>query len=413
MEDQNIIAGLDVGTTKVCFVIAEQVGAEELNILGMGTTPSFGLRKGAVVNIDSTTEAVVQSAEDAQLIAGQEPVNLFSAITGPHIKGQNTRGIVAVSSKNKEITENEVERVIEAAQAIHIPSDKEIIHIIPWEFIVDEQDGIIDPYGMTGVRLEVDAHLVTGSITAIQNVTKCVNRAGFNVQDFVLNSLASAEACLSEDEKEVGVLLMDIGGGTTDVILFVNGSIRYSAVFPIGGKHVTRDISLGLRIPDNIAERTKLDFGCTSLKLPNTDANIEIPGIGGRNSKLVPHSILCDIIEPRMEEIFDIVYRDIVKENLLGLASGGLVITGGASLLPGADEVAEKIFNLPVRIGSPQNVGGLVDKISSPIYSTAVGLVLYGLREQNVGYYENQQSKISIFKRMKHSITDFAKEFFA
>ncbi|MDH4127486.1 MAG: cell division protein FtsA [Spirochaetota bacterium] len=411
--ENRVIVGLDIGTTKVCAVIGQKNEYNELMILGVGVAPSYGLRRGVIVNIDSTTDAITHAVEEAELMAGVDVTSMYIGITGNHIKGMNSRGVIAVSSKNREVTDREVERVIEAAQAINLPTDKEIIHVIPWEFIIDEQDGIKDPYGMSGVRLEVDAHIVTGASTAIQNITKSVKRAGFDVQDFVLNSLASAEAVLTDDEKEIGIILLDIGGGTTDAILFVNGSIRYSAVFPVGGKHITKDISIGLKIPDNVAEKIKLENGCSSVELINPDAELEIPSVGGRKPKVVPYVNLCQIIEPRVEEIIDIVYRDMVRKNVLDLAQGGVVITGGTALLNGIEIVAEKVFNLPVRTALPENVSGLKDKISSPVFSTAAGLVLYGLREESVGYHEGQQQKNNIFKRMKNSISEFTKEFFA
>ncbi len=411
--EYGVTAGLDIGTTKVCVVISQKDVYGDILVLGVGVAPSYGLRKGVIVNIDSTTESIAKAVEAAEIMAGVEVDELYTGITGGHIKGQNSRGVIAVSSRNREVTYREVDRVIEAAQAINYPTDKEIIHVIPWEFIVDEQDGVKDPVGMSGVRLEVDAHIVTGGATALQNITKSVNRAGFNVEDFVLSSLASAEAVLSEDEKEVGVILIDIGGGTTDTILFVNGSIQYSSVFPVGGKHVTKDISVGLKIPDNIAEKVKLEHGFCSKEYMKTEDDIEIPGVGGRGSKIVPQMTLCNIIEPRVEEILDLVYRDLARKNALELASGGVVLTGGTASLLGIEEIAERIFNLPVRTALPDNVIGLRDKIASPIYSTALGLSIYGLREDSAGAFEGQHNKKNIFRRMKSSLSEFAKEFFA
>lgn len=410
--EANIIAGLDIGSTKVCVVIAQITEQNEIMILGVGHAPSYGLRKGVIVNIESTTESIAKAVEEAELMAGIEIDVLYTGLTGSHIKGQNSRGVIAVSSKNREVTEREVDRVIEAAQAINFPSDKEIIHVIPWEFIVDDQDGIKDPVGMAGVRLEVDAHIVTGNATNIQNITKSVNRAGLGVQDYVLNSIASAESVLSEDEKEVGVLLIDIGGGTTDAVLFVNGSIQYSGVFPIGGKHITKDISYVLKVPDNIAEQLKLAYGCCLPALIDPEDDIEIPSVGGRDPKIVQQLTLCEIIEARTIEIIDIVFRDMDRKNMIPMASAGVVITGGSSLLDGIDVITERIFNLPVRISQPVNVSGLKDKIASPIYSTAVGLAVYGLREESYGFYENQNQD-NFLNKVKNSISDFAKEFFA
>ncbi|MDH5681648.1 MAG: cell division protein FtsA [Spirochaetota bacterium] len=411
--EHGVIAGLDIGTTKVSAVIGMLNEYGELTILGAGIAPSYGLRKGVIVNIDNTTESISKAIEDAELMAGVEVDAVYTSITGGHIRGQNSRGVIAVSSRNREVTDREVERVIEAAQAINIPSDKEVLHVIPWEFIVDEQDGVKDPVGMSGVRLEVDTHIVTGSHTAIQNITKSINKAGFNVQDFVLASLASAEAVLTEDEKEIGVLLVDIGGGTTDAILFVNGSIRYSSVFPVGGKHVTKDISVGLKVPDNIAEKVKLEDGCAISDLVEDHEEVEIPRLAGRDSRTIKKSLLCDIIEPRVEEILDLICQDAARKNVLGMAHGGVVLTGGAASLSGMADVAERVFNLPARVAIPDSSTGLRDKVASPIFSTAVGLVVHGLREENAEHYQDYEPKAGIFTRMRSSIRGFTKEFFA
>ncbi len=411
--EYGVIAGLDIGTTKVCAVIGQKNEYDELVILGVGIAPSYGLKKGVIVNIDSTMDSITKAIEDAELMAGIEVDALYTAITGGHIKGQNSRGVIAVSSRNREITEREIHRVIEAAQALKYPSDKEIIHVIPWEFMVDEQDGIKDPIGMTGVRLEVDAHIVTGSHTALQNITKSINRAGIEVSDFVLSSLASAEAVLNEDEKEVGVLMIDIGGGTTDCVLFVNGSIQYSSVFPVGGKHITKDISMGLKVPDYIAEKIKLNHGCCFVTAEDSEDEIEVPSVGNRTPRKVHLKSLCDIIEPRVEEIIDLIYQDVVRKNVIQFATGGIVLTGGTAFLPGIEEITEKVFNIQTRIAIPENISGLKDKIESPIYSTAVGLVAYGLREFESEYSSGSQPKTGLFKRMKASISGFAKEFFA
>lgn len=408
--DSNIVAGLDIGTSKVAVVIAEQNTQKEMVVLGVGHVPYHGLRKGMIMNLDETADSILSAVESAELMAGVEIPPLYTAITGTHVDGINQRGVVAVSNRNKEITQKELDRVIEAAQSVSLPTDREILHVLPWEFIVDGQDGIKEPTGMSGVRLEVDAHIVMAGTSALNNMRRSIERAGLGIEDFILSSRASAEAVLSEDEKEVGVLVLDIGAGTMDAILFVHGNIYYNAVFPIAGKHISRDISVGLKIAEPLAEKIKLEYGyCSDAGAENRN-DFEIPSFAGRTKRVISHHALRTIIEARVSEIFDLVYQDLNQRSLSQLAQGGVVITGGMALLEGIEELAERIFRVPTRCSMPDRIAGLVDKVSSPVYSTAVGLALYGLKDaQEFSFLD---AKTNLFTRMKNSISGFARDFF-
>lgn len=375
-----LITGLDVGTTKICVVISELTSYGGLNIIGVGTSPSRGLRKGVVVNIDSTVEAIKKAVSEAEAMAGVEVESVFAGLAGGHIRGINSRGVVAVSGKGKEVSPPDVERVLEAARAINLPPDREIIHVLPQTFVVDNQDGVREPIGMSGVRLEVEVHIVTGAVTSIQNVIRGANRAGLTVQDIVLQPLASAEAVLFADEKELGVLLVDLGGGTTDAVLLRDGAIWSSSVLALGGDHITNDIAVGLRTPTAEAEQLKKRHGCALTALVREDETIEVPSVGGRKPRVLSRQILSEIIQPRVEEIFTLVARELALSGFQDAATAGVVVTGGASLMEGVPELAERVFDLPVRRGIPEGVGGLVEVVRSPIYSTAVGLALYGAR---------------------------------
>lgn len=381
--EESIITGLDIGTTKVCAVIGQINELGGTDIIGVGTAPSFGLRKGVVVNIDNTVKSISKAIEEAELMAGVEVESVYTGIAGGHIKGINSRGVVAISSKSHEITQADVDRVIDAARAISIPVDREVIHIIPQEFIVDDQDGIKDPIGMSGIRLESEVHIVTGAVSSIENIIKSVHRAGYEVEDIVLEPLASAEAILTDEEKELGVALVDLGGGTTDIIMFINGSVWHTGVIAIGGNHVTNDISYGLRTPVQSAEIIKKKYGCAYASMIDSQDTIEVPAVGKRNTKKVSRKFLSEIIQPRMEEIFGLVHREIKVSGFDELIVAGAVITGGASLLEGSVELAEKVLEIPVRLGYPQKIGGLVDKVNTPLYATGVGLVLYGSKNKS------------------------------
>ncbi len=408
--DDEIIVGLDIGTTKVCAIIGQLNEYEGLDIIGVGVSPSRGLRKGVVVNIESTVNSVATAVEKAELMAGVEVKSVYSGIAGGHIEGINSRGVVAVSSRSKEITQLEVERVIEAAKALALPMEREVIHVIPQEFVVDSQEGIKDPIGMSGVRLEAEVHIVTGAVASAQNIVKSVNRAGYAVNDIVLEPLASALSTLKDDEKELGVVLIDIGGGTTDVLVYLNGSIWHTNVIAMGGNHVTSDISIGLRTPVNAAEDIKKEWGVAVSELVEPDEMIEVPNVGGRNPTRIPRQILAEIIQPRMEEIFFLVKSDLEKKDFKDVLSGGVVLTGGASLLEGTDKVAENVFEMPVRVGVPSNVGGLIEEVSSPEFATGVGLIQYGLKARPESFMENRGA--GLFANVKKRMGNWLGEFF-
>uniref|UniRef100_C6DZL1 Cell division protein FtsA n=1 Tax=Geobacter sp. (strain M21) TaxID=443144 RepID=C6DZL1_GEOSM len=405
----NLIVGLDIGTTKICAIVGN-VTEDGIDIVGIGTSPSKGLRKGVVINIESTVAAIKKAIEEAELMAGCEIKSVYAGIAGGHIKGFNSQGVIAI--KNREVSPEDVKRVIEAAKAIAIPMDREVIHILPQEFIIDDQDGIREPLGMSGVRLEAKVHIVTGAVASAQNIVKSCNRAGLEVADIVLEQLSSSEAVLSSDEKELGVALVDIGGGTTDIAIFVDGAIKHTSVLSLGGNHLTNDIAVGLRTPMAEAERIKQKYGCCLSSLVGKDETIEVPSVGGRKPRILSRQLLCEILEPRVEEIFTLVNREIVKSGLEDSIASGVVITGGSTILEGMPELAEQIFNLPVRRGLPQRIGGLTDVVNSPVYATGVGLVVYG--SKNIGAHEfpTQQSDETVFRRVSRRMKDWFGEFF-
>lgn len=374
----DVIVGLDIGTTKIAVIVAQRAPGGKLDIIGTGTHPSRGLRKGVVINIEATVSSIQHAVEEAELMAGCEIDTVYAGIAGSHIKGFNSHGIVAV--KNKEVSPKDVERVIDAAKAVAIPMDREILHILPQEYVVDEQDGIREPLGMSGVRLEAKVHIVTGSVSSAQNIVKSANRVGLTVADIVLEPIASAEAVLSAEEKELGVAMVDIGGGTTDITVFHNGAIKHTAVLPLGGNHLTNDIAAGLRTPSSSAEEIKRRYGAALTSIVQHSETIEVPSTGGREPRVLPRVALAEIIQPRMEELLNLVHRELLRSGFDEFLAAGVVLTGGSVLLQGTAELAEQIFHLPVRIGFPTGVGGLVDVVSSPAYATGVGLVLYGAR---------------------------------
>ncbi len=384
-----LITGLDIGTTKVCAVIVKEDADGVMNVVGMGSAPSHGIRKGVVVNIDKTVQAIQQAMEEAQRMAGASVDGVFVGIAGDHIRSLNSKGIVGVSRDDHEITEEDVERAINAAKALALPIDREIIHVIPQEFIVDDQDGIHDPVGMAGVRLEVEVHIVTAAVTSAQNIVRSVQRAGYTVQEIVLEPLASSLAVLDEDERNLGVVLVDLGGGTTDVAMFFDGHIRNTSVVALGGQHVTNDIAIGLRTPPEQAEDIKIRYGTVLGDDLEGEEQIMVPGVGGRPSRMLSRSVLVDIIAPRMEEILTLTFQKMKKSDILELMAAGAVITGGGALLPGTVELAERIWGLPVKLGVPREMGGLSNSIQNPIYSTAVGLCLYGAQYHEGGYFSD------------------------
>jgi cell division protein FtsA len=402
----NLIVGLDIGTTKICAIVGNLTD-EGLDIVGIGTSPSKGLRKGVVINIESTVEAIRKALQEAELMAGCEIKSVFAGIAGGHIKGFNSQGVIAI--KNREVNKEDIRRVIDAAKAIAIPMDREVIHILPQEFIIDDQDGIKEPLGMSGVRLEAKVHIVTGAVASAQNIIKSCNRADVDVADIVLEQLASSEAVLSPDEKELGVALIDIGGGTTDLAIFVDGAIKHTAVLSLGGNHLTNDIAVGLRTPMAEAEKIKQAYGCCLTSKVGKDETIEVPSVGGREARVLSRQLLAEILEPRVEEIFTLVNRELVKSGFEDLIASGVVITGGTSILPGMPELAEQIFNLPVRRGLPREIGGLTDVVNSPVYATGVGLVKYGSRNLQTRNFSIGQEHIfdKVVRRMKEWFGEF------
>lgn len=403
----SLVVGLDIGTTKICTVVGEIVDGQ-VQIIGLGTHPSKGLRKGVVVNIESTVQSIKKAVEEAELMADCHITSVYAGIAGGHIKGINSHGIIAI--KNKEITSHDVRRVIDAASAVAIPMDREIIHVLPQEFIVDGQDGIKDPVGMSGIRLEGKVHIVTGAITSAQNIIKCANRAGLDVADIVLEQLGSSEAVLTPEEKELGAAIIDIGGGTTDLVIFSNGSIKHTAVFSLAGNHITHDISIGLRTPIEEAEKIKIRYGCALTSMVRKDETIEVPSVGGRKPRVLSRQTLAEIIEPRVEEILTLVHEEVVRMGYANLIPAGVILTGGSAILEGVPELTEQIFNLPVRRGIPTGIGGLVDLVSSPIYATGVGLVLYGSRNRAKSRFRVGEE--NIFSKVTHRMREWIGEFF-
>jgi cell division protein FtsA len=402
---EDLIVGLDIGTTKICTVVAEKSDTG-IDVVGIGTHPSRGLRKGVVVDIDATVDSIKHAVEEAELMADCEISSVYTGIAGGHIEGFNSHGIVAV--KDREVSEGDVRRVIDAAKAVAIPMDREVIHVIPQEFVVDDQDGIRDPLGMSGVRLEAKIHIVTAAVTSAQNIVKCANKAGLNVIDIVLEPLASAEAVLAHDERDLGVCLIDIGGGTTDIAVFADGSIKHTSVLGLGGYHITNDIAVGLRTPFDEAERIKKRFGVASARYLGGDDVISVPSVGGRRPREVSRKILCEIIEPRVDEMLSLARQELVKAGLVDGIPSGVVLTGGCSALAGIAELAEEIFESPVRLGAPVHVGGLQDVVRSPMYATGVGLVLFGLsRSRGRGESRFRIRDESIFRRVKQRMRDW------
>ncbi|MCD4688302.1 MAG: cell division protein FtsA [Desulfuromonadaceae bacterium] len=403
---ENLIVELDIGTTKICAIVGNLTD-EGLDIVGIGTSPSRGLRKGVVINIESTVESIQKALQEAELMAGCEIKSVFAGIAGGHIKGFNSQGVIAI--KNREVTQEDIARVIDAAKALAIPMDREVIHVLPQEFIIDDQDGIKEPLGMSGVRLEAKVHIVTGAVASAQNIVKSCNRAGVNVGDIVLEQLASSYAVLSADEKELGVAMVDIGGGTTDIAIYLDGAIKHTSVLSLGGNHLTNDIAVGLRTPMAEAEKIKKQYGCCLTSMVGKDESIEVPSVGGREPRVLSRQLLAEILEPRVEEIFTLVNREIIRSGYEDFIASGVVITGGTSILPGMPEMAEQIFNLPVRRGLPQDIGGLTDVVNSPIFATGVGLVKYGSRNLKAHKFMIGQENVfdKVVRRMKEWLHEF------
>jgi cell division protein FtsA len=373
--DRDLIVGLDIGTSKVLTLVAEIGPNGAIEVLGVGSQPSRGLKKGVVVNIESTVQSIQRAVEEAELMAGCEIHAVFAGIAGSHVRSLNSHGVVAI--RDREVTPGDVEHVIDAARAVAIPADQKILHVLPQEFVVDGQEGIRDPIGMSGVRLEAKVHIVTGAESAAQNIEKCIKRCGLEVEDVVLEQLASSFAVLTDDEKDLGVCMVDIGGGTTDIAVFVQGAIRHTAVIPIAGDQVTNDIAVSMRTPTQHAEDIKIRYACALAQLANPDETIEVPSVGDRPARRLARQTLAEVVEPRYEELFGLVRDELRRSGFEELVVAGVVLTGGSARMEGAIELAEEVFHLPVRLGLPQQVQGLADVVRNPIYATGVGLLLY------------------------------------
>lgn len=400
--DKNLIVGLDIGTSKVVAIVGEISPDKEIEIIGLGSSRSRGLKKGVVVNIESTVHTIQRAIEEAELMAGCEIHSVYTGIAGSHIRSLNSHGIVAI--RDNEVSVSDVDRVIDAARAVAIPADQKILHILPQEFIIDSQEGIKEPIGMSGVRLEAKVHMVTGSVSSAQNIVKCVRRCGLEVDDIILEQLASSNAVLTEDEKELGVCLIDVGGGTTDIAVFTEGSIHHTAVIPIAGDQVTNDIAVALRTPTQYAEDIKVRYACALTQLANPEETIEVPSVGDRPARRLARQTLAEVVEPRYEELFTLVQAELRRSGYEDLIAAGIVLTGGSSKMEGVIELAEEIFHMPVRVGVPQYVSGLSDVVKNPIYSTGVGLLLFGQRQMNEampGVHLNGSVK-GVWERMKH-----------
>jgi len=397
--DRNIIVGLDIGTSKVAAIVAELTEDGEIEIIGIGMAPSRGLKKGVVVNLETTILSIQRAVEEAELMAGCQIKSVFAGIAGSHIKSLNSHGIVAI--KDKEVTQYDIDRVIDSARAVAIPADQKILHILPQEFVIDQQEGIKEPIGMSGIRLEAKVHMVTCSVSAAQNIIKCIRRCGLDVEDIVLEQLASCTSVLTEDEKELGVCLIDIGGGTTDIAIFSDGAIKHTAVIPIAGDQVTNDIAVALRTPTKSAEQNKRLHACALTQLADAEEMIEVPSIGDRKPRKISTQNLAEIIEPRYEELMLLVQAELRRSGYEDLIAAGIVLTGGSSKVRGLTDLAEEIFHMPVRMGMPQHVTGLTDVVQNPVYSTGVGLLLYGSEYQGRMEGSNRDSQ-SIWAKIKN-----------
>jgi len=379
--EKNLIVGLDIGTSKVVAIVAEVSVESGMEIIGIGSHPSRGLKKGVVVNIESTVQSIQRAIEEAELMAGCQIHSVYAGIAGSHIRSLNSHGIVAI--RDSEVNPADVDRVIDAARAVAIPADQKILHILPQEFVIDKQEGIREPVGMSGVRLEAKVHMVTGAVSAAQNIIKCVRRCGLEVDDIILEQLASSYSVLTEDEKELGVCLVDIGGGTTDIAVFTDGAISHTAVIPIAGDQVTNDIAVALRTPTQHAEEIKIKYACALTQLASPEETIEVPSVGERPPRRLARQTLAEVVEPRYEELLSLIQAELRRSGFENLIAAGIVMTGGSSKMEGVIELAEEIFHMPVRLGSPQYVTGLVDVVRNPIYATGVGLLLFGNQHRN------------------------------
>jgi len=406
----NLIVGLDIGTSKVVAIVGELGEDGELEIVGIGSHRSTGLKKGVVVNIESTVQSIQRAVEEAELMAGCNIHSVSVGIAGNHIRSMNSHGIVAI--RDREVYELDVERVIDAAQAVAIPADQKILHILPQEYLIDEQEGVRQPLGMSGVRLEAKVHLVTCAVNAMQNIVKCINRCGLEVDEVILEQVASSYAVLTDDEKELGVCLVDIGGGTTDIAIFTDGAIRHTGVIPIAGDQVTNDIAMALRTPTQYAEELKIKYACALASITRPEETIKVPGVGDRPPRNLSRQALAEVVEPRYEELFNLVQAELRRSGYEELLAGGVVLTGGTSKMEGAVELAEEIFHMPVRLGVPQNVTGLTDIVNNPIYATGVGLLKYGITHSSGGTNKSGKSSSEKFEGLLDKVKNWFKRNF-
>ncbi len=399
--DKKLIVGLDIGTSKVVAIVGEITPDDEVEVIGIGSSRSRGLKKGVVVNIESTVQSIQRSIEEAELMAGCEIHSVYTGIAGSHIRSLNSHGIVAI--RDNEVSVSDVDRVIDAAKAVAIPADQKILHILPQEFIIDNQEGVKEPIGMSGVRLEAKVHMVTGAVSAAQNIIKCVRRCGLEVDDIILEQLASSYSVLTDDEKDLGVCMVDIGGGTTDIAVFTEGAIHHTAVIPIAGDQVTNDIAVALRTPTQHAEDIKVQYACALTQLANAEESIEVPSVGDRPSRRLARQTLAEVVEPRYEELFTLVQAELRRSGFEDLIAAGSVLTGGSSKMEGAIDLAEEIFHMPVRVGLPQYVSGLADVVKNPSYATGVGLLLFGRKhaQDSIPHYRMDTGMQGVLERMK------------
>ena len=407
MAEQKIVAGLDIGTTKITAIVAEpEEDGDGIRIVGVGSAPSDGLKRGVVVNLEKTTRSIQYAVQEAERMSGRTIRAVFAGIAGEHIRGINSRGVIAVSRKDAEIRPHDLERVIEAAKAVAIPADREILHVLPQEFIVDDQDGIRDPVGMSGVRLEAEVHIITGAASACRNILRAAERAGLTVEELVLEPLASANAVLTQDERDLGVALLDIGGGTTDVAIFYEGSVRHTAVIGLGGSNVTNDLAIGLRTPVERAEQLKVQSGCALTSMVRPEEVVQVPSVGGRPDREVSRHMLAMMIEPRIEEIFELAKKEMRKNHTADLLGAGVVLTGGASSLEGMPELAEQIFDLPVRRGIPMGISGLTEAVCDPRFATGVGLAFHA----HITDARPRRVELGVFSRISFGLKRWIEE---
>jgi cell division protein FtsA len=404
--DNQLTVGLDIGTSKVVAIVGKAGGDGQVEIVGIGSHASKGLKRGVVVNIETTVNAIQRAIEEAELMAGCEIHSVYAGIAGSHIKSMNSHGIVAV--RDREVVRADIDRVIDAAQAVAIPADQKVLHILPQEYVIDNQEGIKEPLGMSGVRLEAKVHLVTCAVNAAQNIEKCVQQCDLEVDDIILEQLASAHAVLTDDEKELGVCVVDIGGGTSDIAIFTGGAIRHTAVIPIAGDQVTNDIAMALRTPTQNAEEIKIKYACALTQLADAEDTIKVPSVGDRPPRELSRQALAEVVEPRYEELFTLVQAELRRSGYEDLIAAGVVLTGGTSTMEGVVELAEEIFHMPVRLASPNNVAGLSDVVNNPMYATGVGLLKYGLSQQDVGagsVAKNTPNKEGVVSKLKNWFT--------